>query len=204
MFGRMCVMGRASNPIRRRVIPTPANRKLLTTAAENLASVERQAAKTDFSTATRVVYLGGFDKVLKILKRVSMFSCACTVVGVPLLALTSNNPRMKGVQKWAVAFVVVSFGVATTVALHVMAKPYVCKLLVDSTGELLKVETMTMFGRTKTTNLEFSKVVRAERPWATFSSKNDPKTSFFVEEAPDAYRDQAFRKKLFAKIGLNI
>lgn len=140
---------------------------------------------------------------MRILKRVSVFSCACTVIGVPLLAWTSNNPRMQGVQKWAVAFVVVAFGVTTTVALHVIAKPYVAKLTLDATGELLTIETMNMFGKTKTTRLEFSKVVASEKPWATFSSSADPKLTFFVEEVPESYDDPTFRDRLFAKIGRN-
>jgi len=155
----------------------------------------------DFTKAKRVVYRGGFDKVLSILKRVSLFSCVCTVIGVPLLAVTSNNPRIKGVQKWAVAFVVVAFGVTTSVALHVVAKPYVAKVMIDPTGELLAIQTMNLLGRPKVTHVEFSKVVRAEKPWATFGSSADPKAVFFVEEAPDSYEDQQFKERLFVKLG---
>jgi len=163
----------------------------------------RTFTTTRANAQSRVVYHGGFDNILRILKRVSIFSCTCTLVGVPLLAVSSNNPRIKGVQKWVVAFVVVAFGITTTVALHIVAKPYVAKLMLDGSGELMTIETMNMFGRTKTTKMEFSKVVPSDKPWATFGSALNPRLSFFVEEAPDAYRDQQFRERLFAKLGKN-
>ena len=170
--------------------------------ARYVANAAPSGAKGVGLQGQRVVYRGGFDNMLRILKRVSVFSCACTLVGVPLLAYSSNNPRMKGVQKWAVAFVVVAFGVTTTAALHIVAKPYVCKLMIDATGDLLTIETMNMLGRTKTTKLDFNKVTRVDKPWATFGSSVDPSVAFFVEESPDAYSDLQFRAKLFSKIGL--
>jgi len=108
---------------------------------------------------------------------------------------------MNGVHKWAVAFVVVLFGVGTTAALQVVAKPYVCRMLLDSSGELMRLETMSFLGRSKFHRVELKDISATDKPWATFTSIKDPKTLFFVEESPDSYVDQKFRQRLFEKIG---
>lgn len=154
-----------------------------------------------FTTAQqpRLVYSGGFENVLTILKRVSVFSCACTLVGVPLLALGSSNPRMNGVQKWTVAFVVVVFAFGTTAALNVICKPYVVRMYLNGASEL-SVETLNLVGKLKTTRLDLNHVAPSSKPWATIQSTENPRQRYFLEEARDGYQDQQFYDTLWAKL----
>ncbi len=144
-----------------------------------------------------VVYSGGFDRALRILKRVSVFSCACTVFGVPLLAVTSTNPRMSPVQRGALAFVVVSFGVGTTLALHVVVKPYVVRLLRHPLDGTFTAEKMNAFGGLKTTQLNLSRISKPRRAWASFECDGE---SYFMEESPGCYSNEEFRKTLWLTI----
>ena len=156
---------------------------------------------TTTSGRSRTAYTGGFETQLKYLKRVSAFSCACTVVGVPLLAHASENPRMSGVQKFALAFVVVTFGVTTTAALHVVARPYVTRLRYEPVSRVMSIDRLNALGNTTTTSVALPDVRAASRPWATFEVAGDPARHFFVEADADAYDDQDFRKALWAQIG---
>lgn len=149
------------------------------------------------------MYNGGFENVLTILKRVSVFSCACTMVGVPLLAFGTSNPRMNGVQKWAVAFVVVVFAFGTTAALQVICKPYVVRLYLSHAGEKLNVETLNIVGKLKTTTMDFAHVTPSTKPWATFQSTINPTQRYFVEEGKDSYMDDKFYTDLWNKLGGN-
>jgi len=145
--------------------------------------------------AEHVLYSGGFDKTLRILKRVSVFSCTCTLFGVPLLAITSSNPRMSAVQRASLAFVVVVFGVGTTVALHVIVKPYVMRIV--ARGPALTVETMDAFGRLKAAPLDLAHIHKAQRAWASFESGG---RAYFVEETPACYATEEFRRGLWTAI----
>jgi len=149
----------------------------------------------------RVVYRGGFETPLKYLKRVSLFSCACTVVGVPLLAYASQNPRMKPWHKFALAFVCVTVGVTTTAALHVVARPYVARLRYDPAARVMVVDHLNVWGGTRTSTVAMRDVRASSRPWATFQVAGDASRSFFVEADAAAYEDQDFREELWAAIG---
>ncbi|KAH9257618.1 hypothetical protein BASA81_004067 [Batrachochytrium salamandrivorans] len=74
-------------------------------------AVRRLVGTRRFTTAQqqpRLVYSGGFENVLTILKRVS----------------------------WTVAFVVVVFAFGTTAALNVICKPYVVRMYLNGANEL--------------------------------------------------------------------
>ena len=169
--------------------PTRGGRRLFNQAV-NSGNVPRNLE------VEQTLYTGGFDRALRILKRVSVFSCVCTVFGVPLLAISSSNPRMTSVQKFSVAFVVVLFGVGTTLALHTVVKPYVTRI-VQTPDKTLRVETMTVFGNPKSALLDLTKISPAKQAWATFELLGRP---FFIEEAPGCYANQEFKDTLWSTI----
>ena len=161
----------------------------------------RRLMSTDVSGG-KLVYTGGYEKILTILKRVSVFSCICTLVGVPLLAVSSENPRMKGIHKWAVAFVVSVFGLGTTAALFVVTKPYVVRMFHHPQTNLLSMETLNAFGKIKTSHLHFDNVVSSTKPWASFESKTNPSQRYFVESTRDSYLDEEFYRLMVSRANL--
>jgi len=146
------------------VRPRPASAKIASFAKNRAFSSANISANQELA-----LYSGGFDKALRILKRVSIFSCVCTVFGVPLLAITSTNPRTTPVQRGLVAFVVVIFGVGTSVALHIVVKPYVTRIFMNS-DKSMSIETMNIFGGLKVAPFEMSKIRPAQQAWASFES----------------------------------
>jgi hypothetical protein len=82
------------------------------------------------------VYHGPFGSMLGTLKRVSVFSCVCTLVSVPILAFV-GTPELTIVQRSIVAGTVSAFAILTTYSLHTVLKPYVLDiyLLPSSSNE---------------------------------------------------------------------
>ena len=165
-------------------------------------AMRRRTAATTSAAAEegKLVYAGGFDTMLKYLKRVSIFSCACTVVGVPALAVASENERMGPWQRAALSFVVVSFGITTTAVLHVVAKPYVTSIRFNPATSEMTVAQLNMWGKPVTARVALSDVRPADRAWATFQTATEPRRSFFVETDAESYRDAEFRALLLGKV----
>ena len=107
---------------------------------------------------------------------------------------------MKVVHKAALAFVVISFGVTTTLALHVVAKPYVVRMRFDPATSAMRIDQLNLLGRPFTTSVQMGDVRAASRPWATIEIISRPSRRFFVESDPDAYEDQEFRETLLRRV----
>ena len=137
-------------------------------------------------TVDVLVYEGAFSRLLKRIKLVSVTSCTVTCVGVPFLAAYGNQD-LPVAGRAAVAFTAVSFGVLTTAAVWVLAKPYVTRALVrvpvaDSDARdnnhgastaappLVVVETLSLLGQpiTAAFALRDMQPPRPGRPLETF------------------------------------
>jgi hypothetical protein len=111
---------------------------------------------------------------------------------------------MKPVHRFAVTFVVVAFGVGTTIALFVVTKPYVVKMYLHPASKQYSMETLDAFGRMKTTFMDVEHLVPSSRPWATFENQTRPNERFFIEETPDSYNDQDFYQGMVKRLSLNV
>ena len=138
--------------------------------------------------------------MLKLLKRVSIFSCACTVVGVPLIAAV-GNPKMSAVQRSAVSGTVCIFAIATTATLHFVCKPYVLRILLREGTKDMEIQTLNVLGRTKETLVELSEVsLSGDRIFSTFQNKAG--MPFYIHEERDMFGDDQFYSQIMAALGL--
>eukprot|EP00924_Labyrinthula_sp_SR-Ha-C_P010119 snap_masked-scaffold_40-processed-gene-2.6-mRNA-1 protein AED:1.00 eAED:1.00 QI:0/-1/0/0/-1/1/1/0/196 len=149
----------------------------------------------------QVIYEGSFSQMLQILKKVSVFSCGCTLVSVPLLTAFGNE-NMHEMQRLAVGATVVIFALGTTGTLHYICKPYVSKI-VCKTGSLkdpLRFETINFFGRKVEKELLFNISkneanvrVSGDRLFSTFSIDGN---FYYVHEERENWYDE----KLFTEL----
>mmetsp|Transcript_9054 Transcript_9054/g.23042 ORF Transcript_9054/g.23042 Transcript_9054/m.23042 type:complete len:179 (+) Transcript_9054:78-614(+) len=159
------------------------------------------AAAAGAATRRVLVYEGPFGPTLRMLKRVSVFSCGCTLLGVPLLSVFGNE-EMEVVQRAAVGFTVCSFAIGTTAALTWVSRPYIWRmyrLQAHGTNELaklprntpLQLESFNLLGRVKVTDLpnglEDVEPCR-ERVFVNFGIKG--RQAMYMHEEADCYADQ--------------
>ncbi|GBG29528.1 Hypothetical Protein FCC1311_057492 [Hondaea fermentalgiana] len=153
-----------------------------------------------------LVYEGPFGPMVKMLKRVSIFSCGCTLVGVPLLA-TFGNPEMSSVQRASIAFTVCAFAVGTTVALTYVSKPYIWRLYevqaAANAKKSLEIESFSILGKLKTTRLAagIEEVKPAtDRVFVNVALKDG--STFYVHEEPDCYATDDFYVQFLKAAGI--
>jgi hypothetical protein len=163
----------------------------------NTKQISTSSYPSTSSLQNRLLYVGGFEIPLRYLKRVSIFSCISTVLGVPLLAITSENPRMTAIQKGAVAFTVVLFGITTTVALHIVVKPYVTRMMLkNSSTNVAEITTLNLLGKPITKEINLDQIRVSSKPWATFETITEPIQTFFVEMDSESWKDDEYKNKL--------
>ena len=129
-------------------------------------------------------------KTMKLLKRVSVFSCVCTTIGVPLLAIFGAE-GISEAQRVAVTSTVVGFAFLTTGTLHYFAYPYVTNMYYDPNtiytkdnelngDAIVEFETMNIIGSTLTFNAPLKDIKPSEgRVWANFEYNDRP---FYVHD----------------------
>ena len=149
-----------------------------------------------------VIYEGPFGDVLKKIKLVSVFSCGCTLLGMPVVAVLGNQD-IDLLWRCAIAFTVSSFAVGTTAALWWVTAPYITAIRLRrdppaSPGAKavasMDVEQYSLFARKKTVNVRFGDIrPPGVRPFASFQalgkhyyihvgSKGEPAAKFFQDE----------------------
>mmetsp|Transcript_10051 Transcript_10051/g.26853 ORF Transcript_10051/g.26853 Transcript_10051/m.26853 type:complete len:265 (+) Transcript_10051:1328-2122(+) len=110
------------------------------------------------------VYQGPFQTAVRLTKILSVSSCGFTSVGAPLLACCEPSTTA-----YAVAALIMSFGLATTSALHFFIKPYVRVARFDygdgggashsgsdDSDPALEIEQFSLFGRIRTSVIRAS------------------------------------------------
>mmetsp|Transcript_13355 Transcript_13355/g.15211 ORF Transcript_13355/g.15211 Transcript_13355/m.15211 type:complete len:210 (-) Transcript_13355:190-819(-) len=152
-------------------------------------------SEQSLTSQKRLIYNGPFGSMLSILKKVSVFSCGCTIIGVPLLSAFGNE-KMSPIQRGAVGFTVCAFALGTTATLHFVCKPYITKLFLIQGSKEIEVHTLTLFGRDKITRLEgLAEISPAgDRVFSCF--QNRAGTPFYVHEEEDMWGDTEFYTKL--------
>mmetsp|Transcript_1703 Transcript_1703/g.2420 ORF Transcript_1703/g.2420 Transcript_1703/m.2420 type:complete len:203 (+) Transcript_1703:234-842(+) len=152
------------------------------------------AGPVDESVKT-LIYKGPFGGMLSRLKKVSIFSCCCTIIGVPLLSAFGNE-KMSGIQRAAVGFTVVAFAIGTTATLHFVCKPYVTKLYLIQGTKSVELHTLNLIGRPKITRVESLAEVSPAGDRIFSSFQNREGMPFYVHEEADMWADTEFHKEL--------
>ena len=126
-----------------------------------------------------VVYEGPFGDVLKKIKIVSVFSCGCTMLGMPVLAAV-GNPDVDLMWRCAIAFTVSSFAVGTTAVLWWVTQPYITSIRLRRDDPAapgkkarvsMDVEQYSLFARKKIANVKFGDIrAPGVRPFASFQA----------------------------------
>ena len=160
----------------------------------------RMCATGTVDAPRKLVYEGPFGDMLRLLKRVSIFSCACTVVGVPLLA-AFGNPKMSEVQRTAVGGTVCIFAIGTTATLHFVCKPYVLRILLREGTSAMEVHTLSIVGRTKETLVDMKEIaLSGDRIFSTFQNKAG--MPFYIHEERAMFGDNEFYSQIMKTLGL--
>lgn len=171
-----------------------------------------------------LIYEGPFGGVLRRLKRVSVFSCASTLVSVPLLSVYGNED-MERTQRVAVGFTVCSFAILTTAALNFISKPYIWRMYrlplakqsVSAAAAAaapahsrsvysapLVVESLNLFGRIKTTEIPngLDDVYGCkERVFVNFGIRGKP--PMYVHEDGDCFADEELFQNVMKRIKID-
>ncbi|TYZ64238.1 hypothetical protein PybrP1_005917 [[Pythium] brassicae (nom. inval.)] len=165
-----------------------------------MAAPMRHAAR---ASSPVLIYEGPMARAVRLMKGVSVTSCALTSVGMPTLCLISEqSASMAG--KWAMCGTIMLFGLGTTSLFHVLFKPYVMRMWVNG-GEStqtardpqLTVETVTLFAQLTTHDFRLSDAAppaSSMHPMLSFQAKGK---HFFVH--PEEFEDRAFAEKLLGK-----
>lgn len=153
-----------------------------------------------------LVYEGPFGPMVKMLKRVSIFSCGCTLVGVPLLA-TFGNQEMSPIQRASIGFTVCAFAVGTTAALTFVSKPYIWRMYqvqaAANAKKSLEIESFSIFGKMQTTRLAngLQDIAPAKERVFVNVALQDGRT-FYVHEEPDCYATDDFYVEFLKAAGI--
>jgi len=142
-----------------------------------------------------LVYEGPFGPTLKILKRVSVFSCGCTLVGVPLLT-AFGNPDMSLKQRASIGAVVCFFAVTTTAALTYVSKPYIWRIYREAGSKAMEIQSFNLYGGMMRTELKNGlNDIRAckNRVFSNMSVVSGK--DFYLHEEPDFFAsDELFQE----------
>mmetsp|Transcript_9507 Transcript_9507/g.15133 ORF Transcript_9507/g.15133 Transcript_9507/m.15133 type:complete len:161 (+) Transcript_9507:109-591(+) len=152
-----------------------------------------------------LMYEGPFGRMVQMLKRVSVFSCGCTCVGVPLLSAFGNDD-MSFTQRVSVGFTVCCFAIGTTGALTMVSKPYVWRMYqLANKNKSLQIETCNLFGRIRVTTLENGLKDVIPCPEGIFVNMGTATgNNFYIHEERDCFADQVFYNDLLNRANIKI
>ena len=162
------------------------------------AATEKESIAADEAV---VEYEGSFSRPIKLLKRVSVFTCGCTLLTIPALVF-GGNEGMELAQRIAVSGTVSTFALGTTAALHLFTRSYVHRMVTRPSGAL-DIETLTFFALPKTTTVEGGiEDVGAPKDSAmnTFRIKSTGAQFFAHGDDSHEFRSTAFFDKFIEKI----
>ena len=117
-----------------------------TTAAADASANEKVAQEG------LVEYEGSFSRPIKLLKRVSVFTCGCTLLTMPAMVFAGNE-TMELAQRLAVTGTVSTFALGTTAALHLFTRSYVHRIVERANGAL-DIETLNLLALPKITTVK--------------------------------------------------
>lgn len=114
------------------------------------------------------VYNGPLAVTVSRLKKLSLFSCACTIAASPVIIYMSSASSFGA--KASIALTLCGFGFFTTGLMHWFTSPYVHWLTYNSNTGLAEVETLSLFAKHQRRTFSESEVQYPNtlRPQATF------------------------------------
>ena len=148
-----------------------------------------------------VEYEGSFSGPLKRLKMVSVASCSCALVSMPMLLLAGNE-GMEFAQRAVVSGTVLSFALGTTAALHFFTRGYVHRIISDPDGTL-QIETLNLFARVKTATVENGIEdlgAATDSAMASFKVKSSGAHFFAHGDDSHEFKSKTFYERFIAQI----
>ncbi|KAG5190131.1 hypothetical protein JKP88DRAFT_205594 [Tribonema minus] len=149
-----------------------------------------------------LLYIGPLTAPIKTLKRVSITTCAMSMIGTPLLLVLGNDSVPLSGQI-AVTGVALTAAVGSTALLHWCTRPYVHKLS-EITGRgaidkarLFKAELLSILGRPRVTEFRLGDVQPqpdALRPFVSFKARDN---YYFIQG--EVLQDKALLKELLGR-----
>ncbi|DBB04170.1 hypothetical protein WJX77_004853 [Trebouxia sp. C0004] len=114
------------------------------------------------------VYSGPLALTVSRLKKLSLFSCACTFLASPIIIYMSSASSFGA--KASIAFTLCGFGLFTTGLMHWFTSPYVHRLIHNSKTGLTEVETLSILAKYKRRTFSHSEIEypNSFRPQSTF------------------------------------
>ncbi len=103
-------------------------------------------------------------------KRLSLFSCACAVAAGPIILGLDGGPSTL-TAKLSVAGTLTSFGVFTTGLLHWFTHPYIHKLVHNPKESTIDIDVLDLLGRSHTRHIQIADVAEAQsvHPLSSFA-----------------------------------
>ncbi|KAJ0409685.1 hypothetical protein ATCC90586_007474 [Pythium insidiosum] len=143
------------------------------------------------STEPELVYQAPMARAVRLMKGVSVTSCALTLVGMPALCVLSEQSASV-IGKWAMCGTIMLFGLGTTSLYHVLFKPYVMRMWIDRSENRVTAETLTLFARLTTSEFPLSEVTRPPKSMHPMISFRALEKDYFIH--PECVQDDELVK----------
>ncbi|TMW60633.1 hypothetical protein Poli38472_000675 [Pythium oligandrum] len=148
-----------------------------------------------------LVYEAPMARAVRITKGVSVTSCILTSVGMPTLCYISEQSASV-IAKWAMCGTVMLFGLGTTTLFHVLFKPFVLRMWIDTQSEpenaTVEVETVTLFAQLARQQFALRDVTRpAAGSWHPMISFAVKGKNYFIH--PECIQDTKLVKQLMGQ-----
>ncbi|KAJ0404521.1 hypothetical protein P43SY_001621 [Pythium insidiosum] len=135
------------------------------------------------STEPELVYQAPMARAVRLMKGVSVTSCALTLVGMPALCVLSEQ---------SASVIGKLFGLGTTSLYHVLFKPYVMRMWIDRSENRVTAETLTLFARLTTSEFPLSEVTRPPKSMHPMISFRALEKDYFIH--PECIQDDELVK----------
>ncbi|GLD91686.1 hypothetical protein PINS_up000219 [Pythium insidiosum] len=144
------------------------------------------STSTNSATQPELVYQAPMARAVRLMKGVSVTSCALTLVGMPALCVLSEQSASI-IGKWAMCGTIMLFGLGTTSLYHVLFKPYVMRMWIDRSENRVTAETVTLFARLTTTDFALGDVTRPPKSMHPMISFRAGEKDYFIH--PECLQD---------------
>ncbi|KAK9823167.1 hypothetical protein WJX72_000778 [[Myrmecia] bisecta] len=150
-------------------------RRALTSLLHALPNYVTQRSSQSVATpdANTFVYYGPLAVTVTRLKKLSLFSFACSIVGGPLLVLW-GAPGAPLAAQASIMVTICGFGFFTTALLHWFTSPYIHRLTYHKSSGLVEVDSLTFLAQHVKDSFHISELEYPDtlRPQVTFKAKN--------------------------------
>ncbi|KAJ8903449.1 hypothetical protein NDN08_004557 [Rhodosorus marinus] len=145
--------------------------------AGNVEDAEKKKPEPVFlEDGSEVLYTGPFNSVVKLVKAMSLFSCAATTTLSPVVAFFRDGAMTTSpVAQIAAGLTMFSFGIGTTGVLTYVCSPYVTRMLLSADRERFIAERLDFFMRKKVNHFPVGAQMPADvmRPMVNFQAEEE-------------------------------